>query len=244
METCHRDRTPNRIESACRCNCQDENMYADSSPHSSYHPFRVNIHLGPVDYSILIGPANPRPLPISSPTSSRHPWFPVNDRHCCLAQRASFANMSAHFLTVRSVRSWEAVPIRKLKSCVCPAKSIVCLMRTRSNKRKRSSSIILSASSLGDVTSQFSCSVGSVDPFHGSRRWSDADKPDSKPWANPAPAQEFDSGIECQSVNQKTQKYKDTEDSLIVLVFKWKLSTRDILSIETSVDIRTVQNWT
>jgi hypothetical protein len=51
-----------------------------------------------------------------------------------------------------------------------PAKSMVCLMKTCSNERKRSSLITLSASSLGDVTSRFSCRVDSVGLFDESER--------------------------------------------------------------------------
>jgi hypothetical protein len=40
--------------------------------------------------------------------------------------------------------------------CVCPAKYIVCLLRTHSDERKRFSSIALSANSFGDVTSHHS----------------------------------------------------------------------------------------
>jgi hypothetical protein len=35
-----------------------------------------------------------------------------------------------------------------------------------------------------------------------------------------SPAQEFDSGIECQGLTQKTRKCKDTGDGLTMLGFK------------------------
>jgi hypothetical protein len=83
-------------------------FFARLSRHASSHSFRANVRFGPVNFPLMIGSANPRAIPISTPTPSQHAWFPVIDRDCCLAhfaQRESFENISAHSLTVRFVRS-------------------------------------------------------------------------------------------------------------------------------------------